>query len=53
MTEADVNPKAYPLADAHLPKKLLDACSFSSPVTTSSFGKEPTKPAKPSVERPL
>jgi U4/U6 small nuclear ribonucleoprotein SNU13 len=27
MTEADVNPKAYPLADAHLPKKLLDACS--------------------------
>ncbi|CAD7679515.1 unnamed protein product [Nyctereutes procyonoides] len=25
MTEADVNPKAYPLADAHLTKKLLDA----------------------------
>ena len=24
MTEADVNPKAYPLADAHLTKKLLD-----------------------------
>ncbi|XP_014399318.1 PREDICTED: LOW QUALITY PROTEIN: NHP2-like protein 1 [Myotis brandtii] len=23
-TEADVNPKAYPLADAHLTKKLLD-----------------------------
>ncbi|ELW63669.1 Serine/threonine-protein phosphatase 2A 55 kDa regulatory subunit B delta isoform [Tupaia chinensis] len=24
MTEADVNPKAYPLTDAHLTKKLLD-----------------------------
>lgn len=24
LTEADVNPKAYPLADAHLTKKLLD-----------------------------
>ncbi|CAD7693230.1 unnamed protein product [Nyctereutes procyonoides] len=29
ITEADVNPKAYPLADAHLTKKLLDAVQQS------------------------
>ncbi|XP_038956542.1 NHP2-like protein 1 [Rattus norvegicus] len=30
MTEADVNPKAYPLADAHLTKKLQDLVQQSS-----------------------
>jgi U4/U6 small nuclear ribonucleoprotein SNU13 len=34
MTEADVTPKAYPLADAHLIKKLLDlvqqSCNFEA-----------------------
>lgn len=47
MTEADVNPKAYPLADAQ-PHQETPGRLFSSPVTTSSFGKELTKPPKPS-----
>lgn len=51
VTEADVNPKAYLLADAHLTKKLLDL--FSSHGTTSSFGKEPMKPLKLSTETSL
>uniref|UniRef100_A0A8P0PQ89 NHP2-like protein 1 n=2 Tax=Canis lupus TaxID=9612 RepID=A0A8P0PQ89_CANLF len=33
MTEADVNPKSHPLADAHLTKKLLDLVQRSSTKT--------------------
>ncbi|KAK7815876.1 hypothetical protein U0070_010331 [Myodes glareolus] len=51
MTEADVNPKAYPLADAHLTKKLLGLGQQSR--NYSSSGKEPMKPAKPSTEASL
>uniref|UniRef100_A0A8C5KPD4 H/ACA ribonucleoprotein complex subunit 2 n=1 Tax=Jaculus jaculus TaxID=51337 RepID=A0A8C5KPD4_JACJA len=46
MTEADVNPKAYPLADAHLTKKLLDlvqqSCNYKQLRKGANEGKATT-----------
>ena len=45
MTEADVNPKAYPLADAHLTKKLLDlvqqSCNYKQLRKGANEGETP------------
>jgi hypothetical protein len=51
MTEADVNPKAYPLTDAHITKQLLDfveqSCDYKQ------LQKKPGKPPEPSTEAAL
>nr|AAC53177.1 fertilization antigen-1 [Mus musculus] len=51
MTEADVNPKPIPSQMPTSPRSCWTL--FNSHVTTSSFGKEPMKPPKPSTEASL
>lgn len=52
-TEADVNPKAYPLADAHLTKKLLDlvqqSCNYKQLRKGANEGKAARGWSKKSV----